>query len=158
MISTEGLKIIQNEVIYSQTLRYLDFGIYENSFRRNNFSGEGGLILARMLLVNESIQTLVLQDNELGEDSGEKLGSALIQNKSLTKLKIAENKIKNKGAKSILENSEKLTSLDLSKNGISPEICNDLKSLFKASKNLQELSWDSNLIGLKGIKFLVEVK
>ena len=68
-----------------------------------------------MLLINESIQNLVLQDNELGEDSGEKLGSALIQNKSLTRLKIAENKIKNKGAKSILENSDKLVSLDLSK-------------------------------------------
>jgi Ran GTPase-activating protein (RanGAP) involved in mRNA processing and transport len=115
MISTEGLKIFQNEVMYSDTLKYLNLGIIEGSFRRNNFSGEGGLILARMLLTNESLQTLILQDNELGEDSGDKIGSALIQNKTLEKLKISDNKIKNKGAKSILENADKLTSLDLSK-------------------------------------------
>jgi len=68
-----------------------------------------------MLLVNESIDSLILQDNELGEESGEKIGSALIQNKSLNKFKVAENKIRNRGAKSILENGEKIVSLDLSK-------------------------------------------
>jgi Ran GTPase-activating protein (RanGAP) involved in mRNA processing and transport len=68
-----------------------------------------------MLLTNESLKQLILQDNELGETAGEKIGSSLIQNKTLKKLKIAENKIKNKGAKSILENAEKLLSLDLSK-------------------------------------------
>jgi hypothetical protein len=58
---------------------------------------------------------LILQDNDLGEDSAEKIGSSLIQNKMLRKLVISDNKIKNKGAKSILENSDQLISLDLSK-------------------------------------------
>ncbi len=58
---------------------------------------------------------MILQDNDLGEDSAEKIGSSLIQNKMLRKLVISDNKIKNKGAKSILENSDQLISLDLSK-------------------------------------------
>jgi Ran GTPase-activating protein (RanGAP) involved in mRNA processing and transport len=73
------------------------------------------LIVARILLTNESLKQLVLQDNELGEESGDKIGTSLIQNKALQKLKIAENKIRNKGAKSILDNADKLLSLDLSK-------------------------------------------
>ncbi len=73
------------------------------------------MIVARILLTNESLKQLVLQDNELGEESGDKIGTSLIQNKALQKLKIAENKIRNKGAKSILDNADKLLSLDLSK-------------------------------------------
>lgn len=115
MISTEGLKIFQNEVINSDSLKYLNLGVVDGSFRRNNFSGEGGLILARIILTNESINTFILQDNELGEEAADKIGSSLIQNKNLKKLKITDNKIKNKGAKSILENSEKLVAIDLSK-------------------------------------------
>lgn len=90
-------------------------GIYEGSFRRNNFAGDGGLILARILLTNVSLKTLILQDNELGEDAGDKIGTSLIQNKTLQKLKLAENKIKNKGARTILEYADRLNSLDLSK-------------------------------------------
>jgi len=78
-------------------------------------SGEGGLVLAKIILHNESIQHLVLIDNELGEDAADKIGCALIQNKSLKKLVLADNKIKNKGAKSILENADQLLILDLSK-------------------------------------------
>ena len=40
-ISTEGLKIIQQEIIVSKSLKYLNFGVYNGSFRINNFSGEG---------------------------------------------------------------------------------------------------------------------
>lgn len=57
----------------------------------------------------------MLQDNDLGEDSGDKIGTSLIQNKTLKNLKITDNKIKNKGAKTIIENAENLRSLDLSK-------------------------------------------
>lgn len=73
------------------------------------------MIIARVLLTNESLRSLILQDNELGEDSGDKIGCSLIQNKTLQRLKIAENRIKNKGAKSILENGERLISIDLTK-------------------------------------------
>jgi Ran GTPase-activating protein (RanGAP) involved in mRNA processing and transport len=156
MISTEGLKIIHNDIINSDSLSYLNLGIFEGSFRRNNFSGDGGLIIARILLTNESLKTLILQDNELGEDSGDKIGSALIQNKTLKKLKISENKIKNKGAKSIIENGERLVSIDLSNNDITPDICFDIQKLLLTSKNLEELVWDSNNIGLKGIRIILE--
>lgn len=73
------------------------------------------MVLAKIILSNESLQTLILQDNELGEDAADKIGSSLIQNKMLKKLVISDNKVKNKGAKSILENSDQLVSLDLSK-------------------------------------------
>ena len=156
MISTEGLKIIQNEVMASKSLRYLNLGVLEGSFRRNNFSGEGGIILARILLNNNSIETLILQDNELGEDSGDKIGASLIQNKSIKKLVVSDNKIKNKGSRSIIENGSSLISLDLSNNEISPEVCFDLKNLITRSKNLKEVIWNGNNVGLKGINFIVE--
>jgi Ran GTPase-activating protein (RanGAP) involved in mRNA processing and transport len=156
MISSEGLKVIQTDLMTSETLQYLNFGVNEGSFRRNNFSGEGGLILARILLSNESLRTLILQDNELGEESGEKIGSALIQNKFISKLILADNKIKNKGARAILEHANKLTTLDLSNNSISHEVCIDLKKMISSSNCLQNLSWNSNNVGFKGIKYFVE--
>ena len=156
MISTEGLKIIQNEVMASKHLKYLNLGVLEGSFRRNNFSGEGGIILARILLNNSSIETLILQDNDLGEESGDKIGAALIQNKTIRKLVVSDNKIKNKGARSIIENGSSLTSLDLSNNEISPEVCFDLKNLITRSKCLKEVVWNGNNVGLKGINFIVE--
>jgi Ran GTPase-activating protein (RanGAP) involved in mRNA processing and transport len=156
MISAEGLKIIQHELMQSDSLKYLNLGVVDGSFRRNNFSSEGGLVLARILLSNFSLSSLILQDNELNEESAEKIGSSLIQNKTLKKLKISDNKIKNKGAISILENGNKLISLNLSSNEILPEICFDLKKLLETSSNIQEINWDYNSVGLKGIKYIVE--
>ena len=155
-ISTEGLKIIQHEIIESKSLKYLNFGVYKGSFRINNFSGEGGLIIARIVLNNKSIETLILQENLLGEESGTKIGIALIQNKTLKKLVISSNKIKNKGARAIIENSEELISLDLSYNDISPEVCEDLKKLMIKSKHLKEIIWNGNNIESKGINFIIE--
>ena len=155
-ISTEGLKIIQNDVIASRSLKYLNFGVTEGSFRVNNFSGDGGIILARILLNNKSLETLILQENLLGEDAGDKIGASLIQNENLKKLVISDNKIRNKGARSILENGNNLISIDLSDNDISPEICYDLKNLIIHSKTLREVIWNGNYIGIKGINFIVE--
>ena len=155
-ISTEGLKIIQHEVIASKSLKYLNLGVNEGSFRVNNFSGDGGIIIARILLNNESIETLILQENLLGEDAGDKIGAALIQNKTLKKLVLSDNKIKNKGARSIIENGTSLISIDLSENDITPEICYDLKNLMLHSKHLREVIWNGNYVGLKGINYIVE--
>ena len=155
-ISTEGLKIIQHEVIASKALKYLNLGVSEGSFRVNNFSGDGGIIIARILLNNESIETLILQENLLGEDAGDKIGAALIQNKTLKKLVLSDNKIKNKGARSIIENGTSLVSIDLSENDITPEVCYDLKNLMVHSKHLREVIWNGNYVGLKGINFIVE--
>ena len=155
-ISTEGLKIIQHEVTTSNSLKYLNFGVCEGSFRVNNFSGDGGIVLARIILNNKSIETLILQENLLGEDAGDKIGAALIQNETLKKLVVSDNKIKNKGARSILENGNSLISLDLSDNDISPEICYDLKNLIIHSKKLREVIWNGNYVGLKGINFIVD--
>ena len=155
-ISTEGLKIIQHEVIASKALKYLNLGVSEGSFRVNNFSGDGGIIIARILLNNESIETLILQENLLGEDAGDKIGAALIQNKTLKKLVLSDNKIKNKGARSIIENGTSLISIDLSENDITPEVCYDLKNLMVHSKHLREVIWNGNYVGLKGINFIVE--
>ena len=155
-ISTEGLKIIQHEVTNSNSLKYLNFGVCEGSFRVNNFSGDGGIVLARIILNNRSIETLILQENLLGEDAGDKIGAALIQNETLKKLVVSDNKIRNKGARSILENGNSLISLDLSDNDISPEICFDLKNLIIHSKKLREVIWNGNYVGLKGINFIVD--
>ena len=155
-ISTEGLKIIQHEVIASNYFKYLNLGVSEGSFRVNNFSGDGGIIIARILLNNTSIETLILQENLLGEDAGDKIGAALIQNKTLKKLVLSDNKIKNKGARSIIENGTSLVSIDLSDNDINPEVCYDLKNLMTHSKHLREIIWNGNFIGIKGINFIVD--
>ena len=155
-ISTEGLKIIQHEVIASKSLKYLNLGVSEGSFRVNNFSGDGGIIIARILLNNQSIETLILQENLLGEDAGDKIGAALIQNKTLKKLVLSDNKIKNKGARSIIENGTSLVSIDLSENEINPEVCYDLKNLMIHSKHLREVIWNGNFVGIKGINFIVD--
>ena len=110
-ISTEGLKIIQHEVIASKSLKYLNLGVSEGSFR-----------------VNKTLKKLVLSDN----------------------------KIKNKGARSIIENGTSLVSIDLSDNDINPEVCYDLKNLMTHSKHLREIIWNGNFIGIKGINFIVD--
>ena len=155
-ISTEGLKIIQNDLANSKYLKYLNLGVTQGSFRVNNFSGDGGIVLARILLKNRSIETLILQENFLGEDAGDKIGTALIENKTLKKLVISDNKIRNKGARSILENGIYLISIDLSDNDISPEVCYELKILIEHNKVLKEIIWNGNYIGFKGINFIVE--
>ena len=155
-ISTEGLKIIQNDIANSKFLKYLNFGVTEGSFKVNNFSGDGGIILARILLNNKSLETLILQENSLGEDAGDKIGTALIQNTTLKKLVLSDNKIRNKGARSILENATNLISLDLSENDISPEVCHELKYLIENNNYLKEIIWNGNYVGFKGIGFIVE--
>lgn len=155
MISTEGLKIIQNELMDSKTLKYLNLGIVETSFRKNNFSGEGGIILARVLITNESIETLILEDNELGPESAEKIGSSLIKNRTLKHLVITRNKIKDRGAKGILINASRLVSLNLAYNEISSEVCQKLYDLMTRAKRLKEIVWDGNNIGPKGIHYFI---
>ena len=155
-ISTEGLKKIQNEIANSKFLKYLNLGVSEGSFRVNNFSGDGGIIIARILLLNTSLETLILQENLLGEDAGDKIGTSLIQNTTLKKLVISDNKIRNKGARSIIENGTNLISLNLSDNDISPEVCYELKNLIEHNKVLKEIIWNGNYVGLKGINFIVE--
>ena len=79
-----------------------------------------------------------------------------MQNKHLKKLVISNNKIKNKGAKAIIENSRNLISLDLSYNEISPDICYYLKYLIQKSKHLKEVIWNGNNVESKGINFIVD--
>ena len=50
-----------------------------------------------------------------------------------------DNKIRNKGAISIIENGDKLISLDLSNNEIGSEICEDLKKLLPKQDNIMDL-------------------
>ena len=69
---------------------------------------------------------------------------------------LSDNKIKNKGARSIIENGTSLISIDLSENDITPEICYDLKNLMLHSKHLREVIWNGNYVGLKGINYIVE--
>ena len=86
------------------------------------------------MLYNKSIETLILQENLLGDDAGDKIGTALIKNNTLKKLVVSDNKIKNRGARSILENGTNLISINLSDNEISSDICYELKNLIEYNK------------------------
>ena len=116
------------------------------------------IVLARLLLPEEfgvlSIMLVFTDFATIFVQSG--LNTALIQNKTLKKLVLSDNKIKNKGARSIIENGTSLVSIDLSENDINPEVCYDLKNLMSHSKHLREVIWNGNFVGIKGINFIVD--
>lgn len=76
---------------------------------------QGAKCVAAILLYNKSIESLRLQDNDLGGIGGELIGAALKQNRTIKHLKISENELKSEGAEHILKAGLTLESLDLGK-------------------------------------------
>ena len=66
MISEVGLSLILEELIKNNDLKYFNLGIEEGSIRKNSFGIDGARCLAAVLLQNKSIETLILQDNDIG--------------------------------------------------------------------------------------------
>ena len=52
-------------------------GIIEGSIRKNSIGIEGAKCIAAILLSNKSIESLRLQDNDIGMAGGEIIGAAL---------------------------------------------------------------------------------
>jgi Ran GTPase-activating protein (RanGAP) involved in mRNA processing and transport len=58
--------------------------------------------IAALLVKNKTLESLAINDNDLGANGGEAIGVALAQNSTLKSLKISENDLKSEGAIQII--------------------------------------------------------
>jgi hypothetical protein len=77
MISGEGIESILDDLIANTTLRKLNFGVAENSGRKNSLGILGAVCIATLLIRNKYIKSLSLNDNDFGPDGGECIGVSL---------------------------------------------------------------------------------
>jgi hypothetical protein len=66
MISEVGLSLILEEFIKNSHISTLNLGIEEGSIRKNSFGIDGARCLAAILLQNKTLETLLLEDNDIG--------------------------------------------------------------------------------------------
>lgn len=95
-------------------------------------------------MTNKSIQTLILDDCDLGADGGEILGKSLASNTTLRELSLVDNAIKVKGASSVIKNSNNLVRLNLARNQIKHSVGFSLSQLLEKSRTLKILVLDYN--------------
>jgi Ran GTPase-activating protein (RanGAP) involved in mRNA processing and transport len=77
MISGEGLELFLDDLIDNHDLRQLDLGVVEGSMRKNSLGIQGAVCIAALLIKNKVIESLSINDNDLGPDGGECIGIAL---------------------------------------------------------------------------------
>lgn len=69
--------MIVDELSKCKQLKGLDLGVLEGSIRKNSISVDGAKCLAAVLLQNKFLESLKLQDNDIGITGGEIIGTAL---------------------------------------------------------------------------------
>lgn len=152
MISGDGLETIAEAISNHKTIRVLDvsasqLGIHKGSMRKNSLGVNGAMWISNFLLKNTSIETLILEDNDVGSSGGECIGLALTQCTQLKHLTVSENELNTEGAVHILRNAGQLESLDLSKNYIKSEagvVIDRLLSKPRSQQNLKKLCLEYN--------------
>ena len=77
MISGEGLELLLNDLIYNKCLKSLDLGVFEGSMRKNSLGIQGAVCISTLLIKNTTIESLAINDTDLGADGGECIGIAL---------------------------------------------------------------------------------
>jgi hypothetical protein len=76
MISGEGLELFLDDLIVNTTLQHLDVGVAEGSMRKKSL-GIQAVCVAAMHIRNKTLESLSINDNDLGADGGECVGIAL---------------------------------------------------------------------------------
>ena len=66
MISEVGLSLILEEFIKNGFIKSFNLGIEEGSIRKNSFGIDGARCLAAILLQNKTLESLMLEDNDIG--------------------------------------------------------------------------------------------
>ena len=117
---------------------------------------DGARCLAAVLLQNKVLESLKLEDNDIGINGAEIISIPLKRNKTLKELKIAENMIKTQGAEYILTNALSLEALDIGKNFIKSSIGVALKRYLKTNKTLRRLNLELNELMPGGAETLFE--
>jgi Ran GTPase-activating protein (RanGAP) involved in mRNA processing and transport len=77
MISGEGLELFLDDLIANAHLKHLDIGVVEGSMRKNSLGIQGAVCISAMLIRNKILESLSINDNDLGPDGGECIGIAL---------------------------------------------------------------------------------
>ena len=80
MISGAGLEQIMDDLIKNITLKVIDLGVVEGSIRKNSLGIQGAICISALMIRNKHLESLSLNDNDLGSDGGECLGIALHKN------------------------------------------------------------------------------
>jgi len=77
MISGEGFELMLDDLIEDKYLKNLDMGILEGSMRKNSLGIQGAVCVSALLIKNRCLESLSINDNDLGPDGGECVGIAL---------------------------------------------------------------------------------
>ena len=77
MISGEGLELFLDDLIENKDLKHLDLGVVEGSMRKNSLGIQGAVCISALLIKNKVLESLSINDNDLGPDGGECIGIAL---------------------------------------------------------------------------------
>ncbi len=77
MISEAGFEMIVDDLCKNQYLKTLELGVQEGSIRKNSFGVDGAKCIAAIILQNKNIETIKLQDNDIGVTGGDIIGTAL---------------------------------------------------------------------------------
>ena len=77
MISGEGLELLLDELIQNKNLTHFDLGVSEGSLKKNSLGIQGSVCLSALLIKNKTLESLSVNDNDVGPDGGECVGIAL---------------------------------------------------------------------------------
>ena len=77
MISGEGLELFLDDLIENKMLTHFDIGVIEGSMRKNSLGIQGAVCISALLIKNKILESLSINDNDLGPDGGECIGIAL---------------------------------------------------------------------------------
>ena len=77
MISGEGLELLLDDLIENKYIKNLDLGVIEGSMRKNSLGIQGAVCISALLIKNKVMESLSINDNDLGPDGGECIGIAL---------------------------------------------------------------------------------
>ena len=77
MISGDGLELLLEDLIKNSNIKHLDLGVIEGSIRKNSLGIQGAVCISALLIRNKVLDSMSLNDNDLGQDGGECLGIAL---------------------------------------------------------------------------------
>jgi len=83
MISGEGLELFLDDLIENKIMTHFDIGVVEGSMRKNSLGIQGAVCISALLIKNKILESLSINDNDLGPDGGECIGIALSQNETL---------------------------------------------------------------------------
>eukprot|EP00808_Paulinella_micropora_P020740 g14005.t1 len=117
--------------------------------------GRCACVIAALIKVNSTVQTLNLDCNKIGPDGAKAIGKALEVNKTLREIELGRNDIEDEGAQAIgeaLKANKVLQRLNIEGNGIGDKCVAAFADALKVNTSLTSLDFESNYIKQEGAK------